>query len=389
MDLTQVALAKRRRAFAAALRREARAWDAGRPLASFYSRVQHAAAVAPWLSIEAVREAMLMNWAQARAEAAEALRRFDAHDRPILFRATAPWAVAMERFIGKAMIPADKMEGILARLDAMAEAGLLPDLTAAREAAYQPVFTLVREAEARILTHVDALVQRALDGKIGPGDFVQDLNDIYRSMGIAEQDAWYAELVLDNAMNRSWQEGRDSLSHTWNDKTGQWEADSWVWGYEWEHQDSSAPRPTHAAMDGHVAPKDAEVWKTFGPPPIAHHCHCLRHTISIPEAQERGLVSPDGRAARDFAPPNVTADQLRMAGITDSRQVKALSGRPVTEVIGELSGDRFPRSQFNRPNRPLLNPSMALTPAGRRRLDKNETAQEILDGLARAKGWVG
>lgn len=266
---------------------------------------------------------------------------------------------AAERFLGKDLVTAPDMEKALVALEAAHESGLLPDLAAAREAAYATAITMVRESDRVILTRVDQLLARAIEGKVSPGDFVQDLDDLYRSLGLDEQEGWYARLVVNNATGRAWQEGRDHLSHEWDEQAKTWKPADWVWGYQWDHQDTGRPRPSHVAMEGHVAPKDDPVWQTFGPPPIAHNCHCIRWTLSLDDAIEKGLVGEDGNPMPgvSFETPRVTADQLRDSGASPD-EIRNLAGKPVAEIMRAMPGDHFPRSHYNIADRPFINPSL-------------------------------
>lgn len=375
--LLNKAIGGRRDAFTRSVRKAARGGEG-----EFYRSVQIAAAATPWLDPRPLSDLIVIAWAFGLSESipgvspsgrpsGETYPKLPAGSRAgsgaaqapesaSAFRdTTPPWLAAAERFLGKELVTGPEMERELKRIDAAHKAGLLPDLSAAREAAYSTAVTMVRESDRAILSHVDQLLARAIEGKVSPGDFVQDLDDLYRSLGLDEQQGWYARLVVNNATGRAWQEGRDYLSHDWDEATKTWKPADWVWGYQWDHQDSGRPRPSHAAMDGHVAPKDDPVWRTFGPPPIAHNCHCIRWTLSLDDAIEKGLVDSNGNALPgvSFQAPTVTATQLRAAG-ADKEKIRSLAGKPVTEVMRAMPGDHFPRSHYDVANRTMLNPSL-------------------------------
>lgn len=269
----------------------------------------------------------------------------------VRFKEPSPWSDALESFLQKQIVAAAEFETWLKEIDLAAAAGILPDLERAREAAYDSAFTMVREANAQLMQQVEMYVGRAVDGSLSVADFVADVDDFYKSMGLKTQDGWYMDLVFNNAVNRAYQDGLDAVSHT-TDSNGVKTAKSWVWGYEWVHGDPERPRPTHLAMNHHRAPASDPVWLTFGPPPIAHNCQCSRHTIGRTDAEDQGL---DRR--RDFDPPTVTRGDLIAAGITDSAKLKEWSGRSVIELQNQIPGDYFPRSQYDIPNRALINPS--------------------------------
>lgn len=67
----------------------------------------------------------------------------------------------------------------------------------------------------------------------------------------------------------------------------------------WDAINDSRTRPAHAAMDGHVAPIDAPIWKKWHSPPCGHNCRCTRISLSEAQARARGYpkeapnVEPD------------------------------------------------------------------------------------------------
>jgi phage gp29-like protein len=306
--------------------------------------------------------------------------KYGAKNRPVFgagqvasFAEQSPWLKALQIFLGKKEIDAIQMEKWLNALEQAVDDGLIPTYDAAYADAYDSAFTMVRESEQLILYRVDDLIEKSIRGNLSPEDFVQDTDDLYRSLGLDPQDGWYNELVYNNATNRAWQQGMDSLSHDIDAKSNQTPRD-WVWGYEWHHGDSAAPRPTHIAMDNYVAPKENSVWNTFTPPPIAHNCSCSRWTIGLADAARRGLAD-----LKDFETPTVKADDLRAYGLSDD-DVKKYSGQDVTDVFGKIN-DKFTRSHFNIPERPILNPSLGrLTPEAEQLL-REKTLGQLLNSM--------
>lgn len=266
------------------------------------------------------------------------------------------WQRNAQRFALKKLVDPRTFEAWLDAIDLAEADGLIPDYYGAQQQAYAASFTLVREADDLILQHIDALVGRAVAGEISPADFMFDIDDLYRSFGLREQEGWYSELVLNNALNRSLQEGRDSVGHD-IDARGNLTPAQWVWGYEWIHTSVEHPRPSHMAMHAHRAPVEDPVWQTFAPPPIAHGCQCERHTIGRTRAEQMGLID-----RRDFPVPSVNASQLRASGLND-RDVKRYAGQSAASLNRELPGDAFPRTVYDIPQRPMINPSAWKTAA--------------------------
>ena len=60
----------------------------------------------------------------------------------------------------------------------------------------------------------------------------------------------------------------------------------------WDAINDDRTRPTHAAMDGHVAPIDDPVWKVWHTPPCGYNCRCTRIALTEAQARARGLGKP-------------------------------------------------------------------------------------------------
>jgi SPP1 gp7 family putative phage head morphogenesis protein len=61
----------------------------------------------------------------------------------------------------------------------------------------------------------------------------------------------------------------------------------------WDAINDSRTRPTHAAMDGHIAPIGAPIWKKWHSPPCGHNCRCSRIALTEAQARARGYPKDD------------------------------------------------------------------------------------------------
>jgi SPP1 gp7 family putative phage head morphogenesis protein len=59
----------------------------------------------------------------------------------------------------------------------------------------------------------------------------------------------------------------------------------------WDAINDDRTRPTHAAMDGHIAAIDDPVWQQWHPP-AGHGCRCTRIALTEPQARARGYPKP-------------------------------------------------------------------------------------------------
>lgn len=96
----------------------------------------------------------------------------------------------------------------------------------------------------------------------------------------------------------------------------------------WDAINDSRTRPSHRAMDGHIAPIDDPIWQEWTPP-AGHNCRCTRISLTQRQAEERGYsggpapaVQPDDGWAGD---PSVTDADLR--GLIDARLSACTSGQ--------------------------------------------------------------
>ncbi len=60
----------------------------------------------------------------------------------------------------------------------------------------------------------------------------------------------------------------------------------------WDAINDGRTRPAHAAMDGHIAPIDAPIWKRWNPP-AGHNCRCSRIALTEAQARDRGYPKAD------------------------------------------------------------------------------------------------
>lgn len=105
----------------------------------------------------------------------------------------------------------------------------------------------------------------------------------------------------------------------------------------WDAINDSRTRPAHAAMDGHIAPIGAEVWRRWAAP-AGHNCRCTRIALSEAQARARGYpksdpgVEPDDGWAGD--PTDGNEDLLRL--VEDRRRaVSLVSGAEVDKLLGD------------------------------------------------------
>lgn len=59
----------------------------------------------------------------------------------------------------------------------------------------------------------------------------------------------------------------------------------------WDAINDDRTRPSHAAMDGHIAPIDDGVWRVWHPP-AGHNCRCARIALTEAQARARGYPKP-------------------------------------------------------------------------------------------------
>jgi SPP1 gp7 family putative phage head morphogenesis protein len=59
----------------------------------------------------------------------------------------------------------------------------------------------------------------------------------------------------------------------------------------WDAINDGRTRPTHRAMDGHIAPIDDPIWQKWSPP-AGHRCRCTRIALTEAQAKARGYPTP-------------------------------------------------------------------------------------------------
>ena len=126
----------------------------------------------------------------------------------------------------------------------------------------------------------------------------------------------------------------------------------------WDAINDSRTRPAHAAMDGHIAPIDDAIWKTWTPP-AGHNCRCTRISLTEAQARARGYpkaapqVQPDkgweGDPTDDDAAGRILADRIARAPYSMAEALR-LRGRGAPVVDDQqrnapdcdlLDGSRF------------------------------------------------
>ena len=167
------------------------------------------------------------------------------------------------------------------------------------------------------------------------------VENAYTTAGRVPEEPWYADLVIQTAVNRIQQDGYDAISHE-PDGTPR----DLVWGYRWICGKSKVPRLTHRAMNRYAAPKDDPVWRIFGPPPLALGCSCVRETITDFEAKRAGLTR------KRPTEPMITEKVVKAAKL---KEYSGLIGLSVSAAAAALPDQRStwvryfisPRSQPN------------------------------------------
>jgi SPP1 gp7 family putative phage head morphogenesis protein len=89
-------------------------------------------------------------------------------------------------------------------------------------------------------------------------------------------------------------------------------------------------RPTHAAMDGFIAPRESHIWQTWYPP-NGHNCRCSVTSLTEAQARARGYkvdnsapnVQPDAGWAQSFALSDGATEE-QYAGLLAARRLEVL-----------------------------------------------------------------
>lgn len=143
-------------------------------------------------------------------------------------------------------------------------------------------------------------------------EWQRNLPDSVLALGKARRD-----LIFRNAVQTHYGIGR----------TIQQRANAAARGYlMWDAVNDSRTRPTHRAMDGHVAPIDAPIWKRWTPP-AGHNCRCTRIALTEAQARARGL----GKPAPDVQPDkgwegDPTDGNEDLVGIIEARRASCIVG---------------------------------------------------------------
>lgn len=306
-----------------------------------------------WLDTDLLAEAMLA----AHAAGALAARQRSRHTpaKPGRFAESEPeWVLyrdALESWRRKRAINGREMQDML---DALAAGGSVPDPDRLRQDLYANAFTMVREGNQHVLDRIRMRTDTLIQQGFTVGDYLHDINDIYRAAGVDDQQFWYLELVHNNNMRRAYAEGQDLVAQ-------EMDADGTLWGYRYRHSGKDDYRPTHKALDGLALRKDDPRVQQIGyPKPPGHNCGCEWDTVSTDEA-EVGRYDPDPPT------PAVSPEDLAKLppgyrdGLTDQELAQGIDA---LEALDRLPNQRFPRSEYNIPNRPIFNPSFGRRLAG-------------------------
>lgn len=117
----------------------------------------------------------------------------------------------------------------------------------------------------------------------------------------------------------------------------------------WDAINDSRTRPTHRAMDGHIAPVDDPIWKTWTPP-AGHNCRCTRIALTDAQARARGYpkdapgVEPDAGWGGD--PTEGNEDLVRV--IKARQDSCAFTSAPKKRARGLWCDDDLPRLLIQR-----------------------------------------
>jgi len=117
----------------------------------------------------------------------------------------------------------------------------------------------------------------------------------------------------------------------------------------WNAINDSRTRPTHRAMDNHIAPVDDPIWRRWFPP-AGHNCRCTRISLTEAQARARGYpkaapnVEPDagwdGDPTDDDVPGRLLAEKVAHAStaLADAMRLRGKSS-PLLEDLQRAAPD--------------------------------------------------
>ena len=93
----------------------------------------------------------------------------------------------------------------------------------------------------------------------------------------------------------------------------------------WDAINDSRTRPAHSAMDGHIAPVGAPIWKRWSPP-AGHNCRCTRISLTEAQARARGYPKADPGVEPDKGwEGDPTEGNEDLVGVIKERQQSCLT----------------------------------------------------------------
>lgn len=117
----------------------------------------------------------------------------------------------------------------------------------------------------------------------------------------------------------------------------------------WDAINDSRTRPTHRAMDNHIAPVNDQIWKRWSPP-AGHNCRCTRIALTESQARARGWpkaapdVEPDagweGDPTDEDVPGRLLAEKVAHASpaLADALRLRG-KGAPLLEDLQRAAPD--------------------------------------------------
>ena len=94
----------------------------------------------------------------------------------------------------------------------------------------------------------------------------------------------------------------------------------------WDAINDSRTRPAHRAMDGHIAPVDAPIWRKWFPGNVGHNCRCTRIALTAAQAHARGYPTADPGVEPDAGwGGDPTDGQAQLRSVVSQRQSSCLT----------------------------------------------------------------